>query len=233
MWGGQRGFRATLSRSGLQSPLSSAQSRVKRDLLTQASRRDLAALLLALDVPQACHRSSRFSLAWRWPQHPALVRSLVLSRRYSRSCLVRSGASVSSALQQHAGPGAPGLRSWRFRAAGIRTFYDGMSLVDSDGSTIFPRRRGPILLAHAGELRHEMLANRGAVLPTVSCRARAVTTPVLRWVRASPRAFRLIGDELAVHAERHHGDYSGQRPSGTQRQSRLLQSSGLGYLAVH
>jgi pimeloyl-ACP methyl ester carboxylesterase len=55
------------------------------------------------------------------------------------------------------------------------------------------------MLAHAFELRHEMLAERGDYLPPVTCAELGrITTPVLL-VRGerSPRILQIVSDELA------------------------------------
>jgi pimeloyl-ACP methyl ester carboxylesterase len=168
----------------------------------QLHAEDLAALLLTLDVAPAHIIGSSYgayvALALA-REHPELVRSLVLAEPPLFPLLSGSelGDSVRRAFYNNALD--PARRSFAHgdSVAGTRLFYDGLS-----GRGRFDNLPGGTradLLAHAFELRHEMLANREQYLPAVSCaQLGRVTTPVLllRGER-SPRAFQLISDELS------------------------------------
>ena len=164
---------------------------------------DLAALLLTLGVPQAHVIGSSYgayvALALA-REHPGLVRSLVLAEPPMFPLLSGSeaGASVRGAFYSNTLDPARRAFARGDSVAGIRTFYDGLSGGFGRFDNLSTAARAN-LLAHAFELRHEMLANREQYLPTVSCAELGrVTTPVLL-VRGerSPRAFQLISDELA------------------------------------
>lgn len=168
----------------------------------QLHAEDLAALLLTLDVAPAHIVGSSYgayvALALA-RAHPELVRSLVLAEPPLFPLLSGSelGDSVRRAFYNNALDPARRAFSHGDSVTGTRLFYDGLS-----GRGRFDNLPGGTradLIAHAFELRHEMLANREQYLPPVSCAGLGrVTTPVLL-VRGqqSPRAFQLISDELA------------------------------------
>src|SRR5262249_34567603 len=131
--------------------------------------------------------------------HPQLVRSLVLADAPIFPLLTASeaGDSARRALYTNSFDPARGAFARGDSVAGVRVFFDALN-----GRGRFdqlPATARAEVLAHAFELRHEMLANREQYFPNISCaELRHVTTPVLL-VRGdrTPRMFQLITDELA------------------------------------
>lgn len=164
---------------------------------------DLAALLISLDLAPAHVIGSSFgayvALALA-REHPALVRSLVLAEPPMFPLLSGSeqGASARSAFYSNTLDPARRAFARGDSVGGIRTLYDGLSGGFGRFDNLSTAARAE-LLAHAFDLRREMLANREQYLPTVSCAELGrVTTPVLLLKgERSPRAFHLINDELA------------------------------------
>lgn len=164
---------------------------------------DLAALLLTLDVGPAHIVGSSYGsyvgLALA-REHPELVRSLVLAEPPIFSLLATSetGDPIRRAFYTNTLDPARAAFTHGDSIGGMRAFFDGMS-GQRGGFDNLPAPARAELLAHAFELRREMLANREQYLPPVSCAELGrVTTPVLI-VRAdrSARMFQLISDELA------------------------------------
>lgn len=163
---------------------------------------DLAALLLTLDLAPAHIVGSSYgaytalSLA---REHPELVRSLVLAEPPLLPLLTGSEAGDVERRAFYTYTLDPSRRAFARRdsVAGVRAFFDG-----TNGRGRFDRlpaaSRGD-LLAHAFELRLEMLANREQYFPPISCAELGrITKPVLLIRGAnSPRVFQLINDELA------------------------------------
>lgn len=162
---------------------------------------DLAAMLLTLELPSAHIVGSSYgayvALALA-REHPEMVRSLVLAEPPIFSLLTGSetGDSVRRAFYTAVLDPSRAAFAHGDSIAAMRLAFDGMS-----GRGQFdklPAAARADLLAHAFEMRHEMLANREQYLPQVSCAELGrVTTPVLivRGER-SPRMFQLISDEL-------------------------------------
>lgn len=163
---------------------------------------DLAALLLTLDVAPAHVVGSSYG-AYAALQlvrdHPQLVRSLVLAEPPVFSLLTGSeeGDAVRRAFYANTLDPARAAFVHGDSVGGVRLFYDataGRGAFDR----LAPGARAE-LLAHAYELRREMMAERSDYYPTITCAELArITTPVLL-VRGdrSPRMFQLISDELA------------------------------------
>ena len=163
---------------------------------------DLAALLLTLDIAPAHIVGSSYG-AYTALQlardHPQLVRSLVLAEPPVFSLLTgsESGDSARRAFYTRTLDPARAAFARGDSVGGLRLFYDGESVRGA-----FDRLPAAVraeLLAHAFEMRHELLAERAQYLPTISCAELGrITTPVLL-VRGerSPRLFQLISDELA------------------------------------
>ena len=163
---------------------------------------DLAAMLLTLDIAPAHVVGSGYGaytgLALAL-DHPQLVRSLVLAEPPIFPLLTGSeaGDSARRAFYTYAFDPARAAFARGDSVAGSRIFYDA-----TNGRGRFNQLSASAradVLAHAFELRHELLASREQYYPTVSCAELGrVTTPVLL-VRGerSPRMFQLIMDELA------------------------------------
>ena len=163
---------------------------------------DLAALLVALGLAPAHVVGSSYG-AYTALQltrdHPQLVRSLVLAEPPIVSLLTGSeeGDAARRAFYTNALDPARAAFARGDSVTGLRYFYDGTA-----GRGAFDRLPAATradLLAHSFEMHHEMLAERSAYYPTVSCAELGrITTPVLivRGER-SPRMFQLISDELA------------------------------------
>jgi pimeloyl-ACP methyl ester carboxylesterase len=163
---------------------------------------DLAALLLTLDIAPAHIVGSSFG-AYTALQlardHPQLVRSLVLAEPPIFSLLTGSeaGDSARRAFYLNALDPARAAFARGDSVAGLRYFVD--ATAGRGSFDRLPAAARADLLAHAFEMRHEMLAERADYFPTVSCAELGrITTPVLL-VRGerSPRMFQLISDELA------------------------------------
>jgi len=163
---------------------------------------DLAALLLTFDLAPAHVVGSSYG-AYTALQlardHPQLVRSLVLAEPPIFSLLTGSeqGDAARRAFYTNALDPARAAFARGDSVTGLRFFFDATA-----GRGAFDRLSAAAradILAHAFEMRHEMLAERGDYLPTISCAELGrITTPVLL-VRGerSPHMFQLITDELA------------------------------------
>ena len=163
---------------------------------------DLAAMLLTLELAPAQVIGSSYG-AYTALQlardHPQLVRGLVLAEPLLFSVLTGSeaGDSARRAFFTYVLDPARAafVRGDSVRA--VRLYFDATT---GRGSfdRLTPGGRAS-LLAHAFELRREMVAERADYLPTVTCAELSrITTPVVL-VRGerSPRMFKLISDELA------------------------------------
>jgi len=163
---------------------------------------DLAALLLTLDIAPAHIVGSSYG-AYTALQlardHPQLVRSLVLAEPPIFSLLTGSeaGDSARRAFYTYGLDPARAAFAHGDSVRGLRLFFDagaGRGAFDR-----LPAAARADMLAHAFEMRRELLAERAQYLPPVTCgELGRITTPVLL-VRGerSPRMFQLIMDELA------------------------------------
>jgi non-heme chloroperoxidase len=163
---------------------------------------DLAAMLLTLDLAPAHVVASGYGsyvalvLA---SEHPQLVRSLVLADPPIFPLLTPSeeGDAARRSFYTYSLDPTRAAFVRRDSVTGIRIFFDALH-----GRGQFDRLPAPAradLLAHAFELRHEMLAERGDYSPPVTCPDLGrITTPILL-VRGdrTPKIFQLITDELA------------------------------------
>lgn len=163
---------------------------------------DLAAMLLTLDLAPAEIIGSSygaFTALQLVRDHPQLVRGLVLAEPPIFSLLTASeeGDAARRTFFTYALDPARAAFARRDSVAGVRLFFDATTGRGAF-NRLTPAGRAS-LLAHAFELRREMLAERGDYLPPVTCAELSrITTPVLL-VRGerSPRMFQLITDELA------------------------------------
>jgi pimeloyl-ACP methyl ester carboxylesterase len=133
-------------------------------------------------------------------EHPELVRSLVLAEPPVLPLLFRGeqGDSLGSLFYARALDPARAAFAHGDSVGGVRAFFEGASGQPGLFDRLPPAARAD-LLAHAFELRREMLANRRDYLPAISCAELGrVTTPVLllRGDR-SPPIFARINDEMA------------------------------------
>jgi pimeloyl-ACP methyl ester carboxylesterase len=163
---------------------------------------DLAAMLLTLDLAPAVIIGSSYG-AYTALQlvrdHPQLVRGLVLAEPPIFSLLTASeeGDAARRTFFTYALDPARAAFARGDSVAGVRLFFDATTGRGAF-NRLTPAGRAS-LLAHAFELRREMLAERSDYLPPVTCAELGrITTPVLL-VRGerSPRMFQLITDELA------------------------------------
>jgi pimeloyl-ACP methyl ester carboxylesterase len=163
---------------------------------------DLAAMLLTLDLAPAHVVGSGYgsyvalTLAL---DHPQLVRSIVLAEPPIFPLLTASPAGDSARRAYYTNVFDPARAAFSHgdSVAGLRIFFDG--LYGRGRFEQLPAAARADVLAHAFELRQEMLASRDEYYPTIPCaELRRVTTPVLL-VRGdrTPRMFQLITDELA------------------------------------
>ena len=163
---------------------------------------DLAALLLTLDIAPAHIVGSSYggyaALALA-REHPNLVRSLVLAEPPILPLLTTSEAGDAERRAFYLNTLDPARRAFARgdSVAALRAFYDGLNGRGRFDNLPAPARAD--LLAHAFELRQEMLANREQYYWPVSCAELGrVTTPVLLIRGAnSARVFQLVNDELA------------------------------------
>jgi pimeloyl-ACP methyl ester carboxylesterase len=163
---------------------------------------DLAALLLTLDLAPAHIVGSSYGAYTALAlvrDHPQLVRSLVLAEPPIFPLL--SGSEVGDSVRRafYANALDPARRAFTFgdSVGAMRIFFDALNGRGRFDNLPPPARAD--VLAHAFELRREMLANREQYFPPISCAELGrITTPVLI-VRGdrSPRMFQLISEELA------------------------------------
>lgn len=163
---------------------------------------DLAALLLTLDIAPAHIVGSDYG-AYTALQlvrdHPQLVRSLVLAEPPIFPLLTGSEAGDSARKFFYTNGLDPARAAFARgdSVTGLRYYVDAVS-----GRGTFDRLPAATradMLAHAFEMRRELLTERPEYLPPVTCDELGhIMTPVLI-VRGenSPRAFQLISDELA------------------------------------
>jgi len=163
---------------------------------------DLAAMLLTLDLAPAQIVGSSYGayIALQLARdHPQLVRGLVLAEPPIFSLL--SGSEEGDAARRSFFTNALDPSHAAFTrgdtVAGVRYYFDATTRRGSF-DRLTPAARAS-LLAHAYELRREMLAERREYAPTVTCAELSrITTPVLLVKgERSPRIFQLITDELA------------------------------------
>lgn len=163
---------------------------------------DLAALLLTLDLAPAHIVGSSYGAYTALAlarEHPELVRSLVLAEPPILPLLTGSEAGDAERRAFYTYTLDPSRRAFvrGDSVAAVRAFFDGIN-----GRGRFdqlPPAARANLLAHAFELRVEMLANREEYFPTISCAELGRVTKSVMLVRGanSPRIFQLINDELA------------------------------------
>jgi non-heme chloroperoxidase len=163
---------------------------------------DLAALLLALDLAPAHLVGASYGAYTALAlarEHPELVRSLVLGEPPVLPLLAgsESGDSVRRAFFNNALDPARRAFARGDSVAGVRAFFDGVN----GGFGRFDNLPAPAradLLAHASEMRREMLASREQYLPPISCAelGRVMTPVLILKGDRSPRVFQLISDEL-------------------------------------
>jgi non-heme chloroperoxidase len=164
---------------------------------------DLAALLLALDLAPAHVVGSSYGayvalvLAL---EHPEMVRSVVLGEPPIMPLLTHTpeGDAIRRSFFTTALDPARAAFARGDSVAALRAFVDG----ESGATGTFDRLPAAVrarMLAHAFEMRHEMLANREEYLPPVACAAMGrLHTPVLLLsAERSAHLFHLITDELA------------------------------------
>lgn len=163
---------------------------------------DLAALLLTLDLAPAHIVGSSYGAYTALAlarEHPELVRSLVLAEPPILPLLTVSEAGDAERRAFYLNVLDPARRAFARgdSVGGIRAFVDGITGRGSFDN--LPAGARANMLAHAFEMRLEMLANREQYLPPISCAELGrVTKPVLLIRGAnSPRIFQLINAELA------------------------------------
>jgi pimeloyl-ACP methyl ester carboxylesterase len=164
---------------------------------------DLVALLLRLDLAPAHLVGSSYGAYTALVlalEHPELVRSLVLAEPPIMPLLTRTpeGDAIRRAFFAASLDPARSAFARGDSVAGLRAFVDGVS--GRIGS--FDRLPSPAraeILAHAFEMRREMLANREQYFPSLSCAdlGRLHTPVLLLTADRSPRQFHMITDELA------------------------------------
>lgn len=163
---------------------------------------DLAAMLLSLDIAPAHIVGASYGAYTALAlarDHPNLVRSLVLAEPPILHLLTMSeaGDAARRAFSINVLDVSRRAFSRGDSVTALRVYYDG---VYGRGrfDELPPATRADVL-AHAFEMRQEMLTNREQYFPAISCAELSrVATPVLL-VRGerSPRVFQLITDELA------------------------------------
>jgi pimeloyl-ACP methyl ester carboxylesterase len=164
---------------------------------------DLAALLLTLDIAPAHVVGSSYGAYTALElarEHPELVRSLVLADAPIFPLLSHGELADSLGGVFYNNTLDPARRAFVSgdSVAGIRAYYDGVSGGRGRFDNL-PAATRADLLAHAFEMRRELLANRRDYSPPISCAELGrVTTPVLL-VRGdrSPAVFQHVTDELA------------------------------------
>lgn len=162
---------------------------------------DLAALLLTLELAPAHIVGSSYGAYTALAlarEHPELVRSVVLAEPPILPLLTGSEEGDAERRSFYTYVLDPSRRAFvrGDSVAGVRAYFDGVN-----GRGRFDRLPAGAradLLAHAFELRVEMLANREEYFPAISCRelGRVRTQVLLVRGAASPRVFQLISDEL-------------------------------------
>jgi pimeloyl-ACP methyl ester carboxylesterase len=162
---------------------------------------DLAALLLALELPPAHIVGSSYGAYTALvlaQEHPELVRSVVLGEPPIMPLLTgtEEGDAIRRAYFANTLDPARAAFSRGDSVAALRAYYDGVA-----GGRVFdnlPLETRSRLVAHAFEMRREMLANREQYLPQVPCRElERLRTPVLLLsAERSTRLFHVITAEL-------------------------------------
>jgi len=163
---------------------------------------DLAGLLLTLDLAPAHVVGSSYGAYTALAlarEHPELVRSLVLAEPPILPLLTGSEAGDAVRRAFYSNALDPSRRAFARgdSVSGVRAYFDGVN-----GRGRFdnlPAAARADLLAHAFELRQEMLANREQYFPSISCAELGRVTKQVLLIRGanSPRIFQLISDELA------------------------------------
>jgi pimeloyl-ACP methyl ester carboxylesterase len=133
-------------------------------------------------------------------EHPELIRTLVLGEPPAIPFLLRSpaGDSLRRALITTTLDPARAAFARGDSVAGLRLFVDGMA--DRPGTfDNLPAALRARVVAHAFELRREMLADRQQYMPTLQCGALGqLAMPVLLLQgERSPQIFHIITAELA------------------------------------
>ncbi|HEY3278905.1 MAG TPA: alpha/beta hydrolase [Gemmatimonadales bacterium] len=163
---------------------------------------DLAALLLALELPPAHIIGSSYGAYTALvlaQEHPELVRSVVLEEPpiMPLLTLTQEGDALRRAFYTTVLDPARSAFARGDSVAAIRAFMDGSSGTPGRFDALSPAARTDAL-AHAFEMRREMLANRDAHFPPIPCvdLGRLHTPVLLLTGERSTRLFRLITEEL-------------------------------------
>lgn len=164
---------------------------------------DLAALIQALGLAPAhvvgAGYGAYVALALA-REHPDVVRTLVLGEPPVVPFLLRSpgGDTLRRALLADALDPARAAFERRDSVTGVRLFVDGWSGSRGRFDNLPAPARARIL-AHAFELRRELLADRQQYLPALDCRAlgRLAMPVLLLQGERSPRMYHVITGELA------------------------------------
>jgi pimeloyl-ACP methyl ester carboxylesterase len=164
---------------------------------------DLAALLQALALSPAHVVGSDYGAyvaLMLAREHPELVRTLVLGEPPAVPMLLRSpaGDSLRRLLIARTLDPARAAFARGDTVGGLRLFVDGVT----DGPGAFDRLPAPTrtrILAHAFEMRREMLADRQDYLPALDCPllGRLPMPVLLLQGERSPRMFHIITTELS------------------------------------
>lgn len=164
---------------------------------------DLAALLLTLDLAPAHVVGSSYGAYTALVlalEHPELVRSVVLGEPPVLPLLSRTPESDAIRRDFFATALDPARAAFTHgdSVAGLRAFVDGVSGTRGRFDNLPADARADIL-AHAFEMRREMLANREQYMPRLACPdlGRLHTPVLLLRGERSARLFHAITDELA------------------------------------
>ncbi|HEV8305141.1 MAG TPA: alpha/beta hydrolase [Gemmatimonadales bacterium] len=163
---------------------------------------DLAALLLALDLAPAHVVGAGYggyTALVLGLEHPELVRSLVLGEPPIMPLLNRTpeADAIRRAFFAAALDPARAAFAHRDSVAALRAFFNGVNSPDRFDNLPAPARAK--IVAHAFEMRREMLANREEYMPPLPCAdlGRLHTPVLLLSADRSARLFHAITDELA------------------------------------
>jgi pimeloyl-ACP methyl ester carboxylesterase len=164
---------------------------------------DLVALLLTLDLAPAHVVGSSYGAYTALVlalEHPELVRSVVLGEPPVLPLLSRTPETDALRRNFFATALDPARAAFTRgdSVAGLRSYFDGVNGAPGRFDRLPAEARGDIL-AHAFEMRREMLANREQYMPRLACpNLGRLHTPVLllRGERSAP-LFHAVIDELA------------------------------------